>query len=481
MSKENKVTEELQEKKIVTSYDRKQQKRKEQAEKEKKETLRNRIIGIAAVAVVVCVLAVILVRGYMDVNGTYVEVNDEKVSRVEFEYYYNNTLNNYYNSYGTYLSLLGVDFSSDLTQQMYSDTLTWYDYLCQQTVATIQQEKEVLAEAKANGFVFDADAEWEAYKKMMETQAAGAGITLDAYLQMSYGTYANESRVKKMVQRSMTAEAYMAEIQAGYAPTEDEIQAYYEENKDYYDSVDFRLTQISAELSEEPTEDEIKKAMAAAKKEAEAAKKTVATEGELREDYTKGYVSSYYADWLFDASRKAGDITMVEDNDNHRYYVVQFDKRYLDEARTVNARVITLSTEAQPVLDEWKAGAATEESFIELFEKYSMDTYSTDGGLFENLASYAVPAGVTEWLYSEERQAGDTFAYDDEAASASYVLYYVSPGELEWKLDIKGVIEGEAVAEYLNGLLADSTVEDPNGYLRYLTVSESSEASSAAE
>lgn len=474
MSKENNVTEELQEQKIVTSYDRKLQKRKEQAEKDKKENLRNRIIGIAAAVVIVVALAFFAVNSYQNVNGTYVKVNGENVTRAEFEYYYSNALNNYYNTYGSYLSLLGVDFTADLTTQMYSDTLSWYDYMVQQAVGMIQEEKAILAEAEANGFEYDAEAKCEEYFASMKQQAEAAGITLKDYLKMSYGVNATESRVKKMIQKGMIAEAYMKEVQAGYAPTEDEIQAYYEENKQYYDSVDFRLTQITAELSEEPSEEEIKKAMAAAKKDAEAAKKTVATEGEEKKDYTKSYMNGLYADWLFDESRKAGDVTVVEDEANHRYYVVAFEKRYLKEERAVDARVITLDSGAQELLDEWKAGAATEESFIELFNENSVDTYTTEGGLYEDLASYQVPSDAVEWLYDEERQYGDTFALDQE--NVSYILYYVAPGELVWKLDIKSTIENDALAEYLTGLLENSTVEDPNGYLYYLTVAESSAA-----
>ena len=38
------------------------------------------------------------------------------------------------------------------------------------------------------------------------------------------------------------------------------------------------------------------------------------------------------ADWLYDDARVEGDKAVLEDTENDRYYVVEFIKRYYDEA-----------------------------------------------------------------------------------------------------------------------------------------------------
>lgn len=51
-------------------------------------------------------------------------VNGEAVNKVEFDYQYNLTKNNYIVQHGSYLTYFGLDTSKDLSTQMYSDTLT---------------------------------------------------------------------------------------------------------------------------------------------------------------------------------------------------------------------------------------------------------------------------------------------------------------------------------------------------------------------
>ena len=518
MSKKNNVETPQQEDKIVTRYDRRMQKRKEQEEKDRREQKIFRIVSGVVLAVVICFIASFPIRNYLAVNQTYVEVGGEKISKVEFDYYYNTALSNYYNTYGMYLSYMGVDLSADLTTQMYSDTLTWDDYIEQLAVGNIRQEMALLAEAEANGFEYDTAAKYDAYVEMMKETAAEEGVSFSDYVRAAYGSYATMGRLKDTICNSMIASAYSQKISAEKAPADDEIVAYYEENKDDYDSVDYRIIQVDAELPTEPTEladpveetestetsateatdsttaadsteeaeeeyepseAEIEAAMAEAKKKAEAAVATIETEGDLREDYAKSYLNSNYSDWLFDAARKEGDTTVVEDTTNNRYYVVQFVKRYLKEEPTANLRIIMTEDDPQAILDEWNAGAATEESFIELFNKYSTDTVSTEGGLYEGLTSLYVPEELGEWMLAEDRAAGDATAITVED-STNYVAYFVSLGDYEWKLDIKSTLLNETMSEYLTELIKDFEVEDPKGNLEYLAVQKAAEESAAA-
>lgn len=505
MSKNENITEApKQEDKIVTRYDRRMQKRKEQEAKDLKEKKITRIVGIVVLAVIVCFIASFPIRNFIALNETYVEVDGEKVTKVEFDYYYNMSLSTYYNQYGMYMSMMGVDLSGDLSMQMYSDTLTWEDFFQQMAVETIKQNKALMKEAKAEGFTFDTGDRWEDYKAMLKSQAAEAAVPVNTFVKASFGSYATLGRIKNIVKDTLFTSAYTEKIMEENMPSDEEIVAHYEANKDDYDSVDFRLVQVDAELPTEPTEladpvektnekkeestdkaaegeaaeeekyepseAEIEAAMKEAKKEAEKALKTVATDGELKEDYSKSFANSNYSEWLFDASRKAGDTTMVEDATNHRYYVVAFEKRYLKEDPTANARVIvTEEGDGQAILDEWTKGAATEESFIELFKKYSDDLYSTEDGLYEGMTASMLDEEMAAWLFAEERKDGDTTAIVMEDA-ADYVMYFKEFGDFEWKLDIQNTLLSTEMSEYMAGLVEGIEVNDPKGNLRYLEV-----------
>lgn len=515
MSKNEKVTEnkEQTEQKVMTKYDRKVQKRKEEKEKEKKEERISTAIGIVVLVALVCLVASFPIRTYLATHETYVVVNGEAVNKVEFDYQYNLTKNNYITQYGSYLTYFGLDTSKDLSTQMYSDTLTWQDYFEQNAVESLKQNKALMAEAKAAGFTYDTTDEYNTFKETIKTSAASAGISEKEYVRSIYGGYATMSRIEQYVKNDMVMNAYYEKLQEDNAPSDDEIQSYYEENKATYDSVDYRLTTIEAELPTEPTEladpveattapdadtdgtattdttqdtayqpsdAEIAKAMEDAKVLADDAEKTVAKDGEAHENEKKSSVNYLISDWLFDDARKAGDTTVITNDNSHCYYAVAFEKRYLDETPSADVRVIipTEDKTGEEILEEWKSGAATEDSFAELCKKYTQDTSAVEnGGLFEQVTKTGMTEELSNWIFDNSRQAGDTVAIT--VSDTTYVLYYIGQDQPEWKINIKNTLVSDTMSQHMQDITADVTVEDPKGKLNYLKVQ--AEESAAAE
>lgn len=508
MSKSNKEMQdtEQQSEKVVTKYDLKMQRRKEQKEKEQRDKRIGTIGGIVLVAALACLVASFPIRTWLTVNGTYIKVGGEKISRVEYDYYYNMTRNNYIARNYYMLYYFGLDLSGDLSQQMYSDTLTWKDYFDQLTVNSIAQNKGLAKEAKAAGFAYDTTEEYNEFIEALKEAAAEADTTTKEYVQRMYGVYATQSRVKPFLEESLYAAAYTDEIAEGLKPSQDEIQAYYEENKASYDSVDYYILQVDAELPTEPTEladpaepaegdnaeagadgsdgesavyqpseAEIAAAMETAKAEAEKAKKSIKTTGELMTNVKSATaVSTSYSvsSWLFDEERKAGDTTVIEDTSNHCYYVVGFEDRYLDQTLTADVRVVvTADGNGQEILDEWKNGEATEESFGELCDKYmDPDVSAAEGGLLEGVIPSELPEELRIWLTDSGRKAGDTTVASPEGDTYTYVMYYIAPNQEEWILDIQNILLTDKVNDYLETLTASVEVEDPKGKLAYLKV-----------
>ena len=510
MSKNEKVTEnkeqkEQTEQKVMTKYDRKVQKRKEEKEKEKKEERISTAVGIVFLVALVCLVASFPIRTYLATHETYVVINGEEVNKVEFDYVYNTSKNNYITQYGSYLSYFGLDTSKDLSTQMYSETLTWKDYFEQNAVESLKQNKALMAEAKAAGFTYDTTDEYNTFKETIKTSAAAAGVSDKEYVRSIYGSYATMGRIEEYVKNDMVMNAYYQKLQEDNAPSDDEIQSYYEENKATYDSVDYRLTTIEADLPTEPTEladpveetaadttgttdgtaatdstqdtayqpsdAEIAKAMEDAKVLADDAEQTVAKDGEAHENEKKSSVNYLISDWLFDDARKAGDTTVITNDNSHCYYAVAFEKRYLDETPSADVRVIipTEDKTGEEILEEWKNGAATEDSFAELCKKYTQDTSAVEnGGLFEQVTKTGMTEELSNWIFDTSRQAGDTVAIT--VSDTTYVLYYIGQDQPEWKINIKNTLVSDTMSQHMQDISADVTVEDPKGKLNYLKV-----------
>lgn len=514
-NKETQSTDNTEQKpeKVVTKYDLKMQRRKEQKEKELRDRRIGRIVGILLAAALVCFVASFPIRNLLTVKGTYVTVNGEKINRVEFDYYYQTARNEYISTNGMYLSYFGLDLSGDLSRQMYSETLTWKDYFEEVAVQNIARNKGMLKEARAEGFTYDTGEDYQEYEEMLEQAASENGYSVKDYVKELYGVYATPSRIKPYIEEALYVAAYYDKVAEGVAPSMEEIESYYAENKASYDSVDYYIETVDAQLPTEPTEladpveepeeggeensgdageegeeqayqpseAEIAAAMETAKEEADKAVKTI-REGELQEGFKRSAVNSTVRDWLFDEARKQGDTNVIEDTAGHRYYVVCFMDRYLQETPSADLRIaMTQKGNGQALMDEWKSGEATEETFGELCDKYN-DTavMSAEGGLVEGALPSSVPDELKQWMTDETRQKGDSVVISPETEEYDYVVYYAGPNDAEWVMNIRNTLINQKMSEYLEGKIQDIQVEDSKERLNYLKVRAQEEAAKAS-
>lgn len=361
----NTAPEAAEEQKVVTKYDRKMEERRKQKEKDKRQERITKItasvIGIALVAAIVISIAVSVITKQTAIRGTYVQIGEHKITGVEYDYNYNSTVSSYLTSYGSILSLYGLDTTVDFDEQEYANGRTWKDMFDEMTVNQIKQMKALVDDAAKNGFTYDSKDEYEEFINTMETQASEQGISVSEYCKMNFGKYATIERIKPYIEESLLAGAYYQELMDQYAPSADEVKAYYEENKTDYDKVDYRSYVFTTGLDAEASEEEVAEAMGQIKADAEAmalARKEGADFNELcltyapeeskanyedeETDYSlsegryRSYIADIMADWLFEEGRVTGDITVLEDTANNRYYVVEFINRYYDEADDAN-------------------------------------------------------------------------------------------------------------------------------------------------
>ncbi len=172
--------------------------------------------------------------------------------------------------------------------------------------------------------------------------------------------------------------------------------------------------------------------------------------------------------WLANKDRADGDITYIvnestttdaegkETKTVNGYYVVIFQSRDENLRPLANVRHLLVAfeggttdsngnktysdaekakakEEAEKLLQQWKDGAATEDSFIALVKEHTDDTASKEtGGLYEDIHrnSGYVP-NFKNWAVDADRKTGDTGVVLGE--SGYHIMFYVSDDEVTYR------------------------------------------------
>lgn len=150
---------------------------------------------------------------------------------------------------------------------------------------------------------------------------------------------------------------------------------------------------------------------------------------------------------------------------NVRHLLVQFEggttdangnKIYSDTEKA------TAKAEAERLLQVWKDGKATEDSFIELVKEHSDDGSKESGGLFEDIhpASQYVPSFLA-WSLDTARKPGDTGVIVSEYGY--HVMYYVRDDEMTYRdYMISEELREKDVEEWFNGIVDKATITAEN-------------------
>lgn len=457
---DNKETQE----RVMTKYDRKMQKRQEEILHARRRRLAVRGTGIAILAVCVVIAAIVIISN-VGKSISYIKVDDKSISKSEFDFYYTSTVNNYSSMYSSY----GLDTTQDLSTQQYSENLSWKDYFEELATNELVRVKALVKDADANSFKGDVDKEYEEYCESIKEAAKSANMSESDYYEKAFG--ASKADVEEYMKENILAGLWYEKVADDKKPSSEEIEAYYEENKADYDYVNYRVIQVTADaVDTESTEGATEEQMAQLKKQAQEKLTTIDKDGENMQYGMQSGMSTVLAEWLFADERIAGETAVLEDADNTTCYAVKFMERHKNDNKTANIRMIVIDQEdvsADDVLEEWKKGDKTEDSFVELVNKYTEDT-SVEDGLYENIPR----TGLTddergEWIFNDARKEGDTAAMTLEDGSKC-VLYYKGLDKPEYEVNISSELVSENMDTFVKGLTDAVKVADPNGVLKYL-------------
>lgn len=502
-----------------------------QAAQKQAEATRRKTIQYTVVGAVVAVLVIALLvwdSGFFQKRMPAATVNGTSYSAAEVAFAYYNS-NNYYTvqQYAQY-GLVNYNTSQSPKSQTYSTdsetgaVTTYHDFFIQSALDYLETVTALYDAALQNGYA-EAGVK-DAVQSSIESakQSASAyGYSYRQFLQAQFGKLMTPSVYEKMLTRAILAGQYYDDYRDSLSYSDSDYLAYYNEHTDELDA--FEYSYLYFPVASVPTkdadgndvtmtEDEKTAAQEAnkaeAKDKAEAAEKALKdgskTAAALIEEYelasanaeasTVGSsLSSVYGEWLKDAGRKAGDVTLIE-NGASGFYVVAFHARGLDDAVSVNVRHILVKAEisdgateptdeqrsaahskAEELLNQWKNGAATSESFGALAEEKSEDGRSEDGslitsgGLYEEVLPGGFVTPFNSWLFNDgDRKPGDTGLLDVNGSAdggsyyGTHVAYFVggNDGDYVWERSVRTTLVNEASQTWLESLLEGYTATE---------------------
>lgn len=347
--------------KKMTKYDRKMEARRIEEAKDKRDALIAKVVAsivvLAIIAVIVALVASAVVKKQQAAKAmseSYVKVGNHELTKLEYDFYFNNMKNQFANMYSSLLPYMGVDLNADLSTQQYTEDMTWKDMLDQNTVAMIQNTKALCDDAAANGFAFDETAEYSEFEKSFSDAATSAGISVAQYYKVMYGEFATAANIKPFILEGLKSEAYYNKLIEDNQPSDEVAKEFYEEHKEQYDLATFYNFSVSAQSDEttgevkvsyeeavetvkemakrvEAGEDFEKLCLEYATESAKPSYEPEDSEFSLAKDRNISSINSTYADWIYDESRKAGDIEVFEDAASETCYIVKFVSVEYDE------------------------------------------------------------------------------------------------------------------------------------------------------
>ncbi len=319
-------------------------------------------------------------------------MGDKELTNVQLMLYYRSQTMDFINYYSSYLSTIGMDYTKPLDEQScyfdgYEDQ-TWQQYLLEASIKTWKNYQLLGLLAEEDGFTLSEETKevLEKFPEDLKAQAEeGKYESVDALLQDVIGPGCTMDNYMAFVELAYLSGEYHAARSEALMPTDQDAEAYFDENAE-----DFAQSGITKESG------------------------------------------------LYSAVRH---ILVIPEGGT--------TNEETQETTYTDAEWAAALTKAQGILDEWKAGEVTAESFGKLAETYSDDGGSkTTGGLYEGI--YYGSGMVEEfqnWAIDPARVTGDTEIV--KTVFGYHIMYFVS-GEQNWLRSARVNLLSERTTEMID-------------------------------
>ena len=303
----------------------------------------------------------------------------------QLQVYYWMEFRNFMVQYGAYAAYFGLDVTQSLDTQvcpLSEESRTWQQFFLEGALNSWMNYRAMAAEADANGFELTAEQRdnlENAATELEETALANGYASGNDMLHSSLGAAAELEDYVYFMELYYKANGYYAQMASQFEPTDEELEAYYDEHAEGYTasnitkdtkSVDVRHILVypeGADGTNIATEEFSDEAWDAAKEQAQAildeflagdqsedSFAALANEhsadpgsnqnGGLYEGVTEGEMVAAFNDWCFDPERQVGDTGLVKTN--YGYHVMYYSGSTLLWKQYVRSDYVTEKTNA---------------------------------------------------------------------------------------------------------------------------------------
>ena len=198
---------------LLANMTERQRKEAQEAKKLKGYTLSFWIVLALCVCIVLSTIAINPIKNVIYSNNDALTVGDHTLTSVELNYYYIDAVNDYYNQYGQYATLFGLDVKKPLSEQEFDKESgkTWADNFLDMATETIRQTYGLydLAMSKGHKLTEDEQKNLDDGLATLEVYAMYYGYSnLDGYLRAVYGNGANEESYAEYMEVNAIADSY---------------------------------------------------------------------------------------------------------------------------------------------------------------------------------------------------------------------------------------------------------------------------------
>ena len=389
----------------------------------------------------------------------------------------------------------GVDLFAAKTETMLSSPYpdddsfpTYRDYFRYLTAQDLQKMEILYDDAVGKGYAIE-QSHYEranAYVDWLKSKANELGVPLNTYIKGVFGVQVDEQCIIRVLAKKYFTDDYAQDEKlVELSASEDQAEEAYNESPNIYDVVSYKLLRIhfeqrdpafveTANLRAQQIIEAMGRDPSKFEKEAQkifpkgAASNTLEQEDSalVPEARYDDFTHTDFREWLFDDERRAGDSTIIPDEDGFPIILVFVQRhRMTSPMRSVYMMTITsqtkedqtpdvsgaqaLSQKIYDYIDDSDKCAAIENVFNDNVLSGQLSIQQDDNVYFEKYAS-----SLAGWIFSDDRKFGDKTIIEEDGTF--YVIYFLSESSNpEWYDRVNSYIRQNNYQEFINSKAVD--------------------------
>lgn len=383
------------------------------------------IVGAIAIAAVLGTAVYFGIRSSMPPAGSYsvsdskaekerdtvvATVGDVELTNSALQVYYWQAVNEYQNSYASYMNSSALDLTKPLDEQFYDEEagITWQKYFLDGALNSWSRYAALYMQAKEENYELTEEMQEYVAGLPDQIKEMATSYGYDTVAEMLYddmGAACDESGYMEYLNTNIYAGQYVDSLYESLIPSMEEIETYYTENEEALNA----------------------------------------------QGITKG-----------------GDITV----DVRHILICPEGGTSGENGETIYtvAEWDACRAEAQALLDQWASESGTEEGFAQFATEHTEDPGSmATGGLYTDVYVGQMVEPFEDWCFDESREAGDTGLV--QTSYGYHIMYFVGSEEV-WISNVSDTMIYERSMELVNGAAEKwpATIHDDKIVLSTITL-----------